>query len=74
MRKAVLTVLGIALIGALTIQLATAAGRHTRNAPRAPVPASQQFRERHPSAAPAATSTPPAPHAKSCDIIWCYED
>jgi len=70
MRKAVLTVLGMALIGVLTVQIATAAGRHTRNASRTAVPATRQPRERHPPATPA----PPATHSRSCDIIWCYED
>jgi hypothetical protein len=72
MRKTVLTFLGMALISTLTIQMATAAGRHTRSAPRARVPESQQPRERHLPAAPA--SAPPASHSRSCDIIWCYED
>jgi hypothetical protein len=72
MRKAVLTVLGMALIGTLTIQMAAAAGRHTRYAPRAPVLTTQPPRERHPPAAP--SSAPPATHSRSCDIIWCYED
>jgi hypothetical protein len=67
MRKNVLTVLGVLLIAALTIQMATAAARHARKAARAPVPVTQQLRERHPS-------TPPAIHNRSCDIIWCYED
>jgi hypothetical protein len=68
MRKEILTVLATVLIAALTIQTATAAPRHTRKALRAPVPATQQLRERHPLSTPAAT------HNRSCDIIWCYED
>jgi hypothetical protein len=72
MRKAVLTVLGMALIGALTIQAATAAARQTRKPARVSAPASQQPRERHPPSAPA--SAPPATHTRSCDVIWCYED
>jgi len=71
MRKAVLTVLGMALIGTLTIQTATAAARHTRKAARETVPATQQPRQRHP---PAATAASPATHTRSCDVIWCYED
>ena len=74
MRKAVLTVLGMALIGALTIQTATAAARHTRKAPRETVPATQQPRERRQPSPPAATAAPPATHSRSCDVIWCYED
>jgi hypothetical protein len=74
MRKAVLTILGVALIGALTIQTATAAARHTRKAVRETVPATQQPRERRPPSTPAAASAPPATHTRSCDVIWCYED
>ena len=72
MRKAALTVLGMALIGALTIQMATAAPRHTRKPARETVPATQQPRERHPPSA--ATAAPPATRTRSCDVIWCYED
>jgi hypothetical protein len=68
MRKTVLTVLGVLLIAALTIQMAAAAARRARKAARAPVPVTQQLRERH------RLSTPAAIHNRSCDIIWCYED
>jgi hypothetical protein len=68
MRKRILTVLGVLLIAALTIQAAMAA--HNRRKPaRAPVPATQQLRDtRHGPSAPADTNT------KSCDILWCYPD
>jgi hypothetical protein len=69
MRNKVLTVLGVLLIAAaLTIQVAAAAARHARKAAHAPVPVTQQLRERHRLSAPAAI------HNRSCDIIWCYED
>jgi hypothetical protein len=68
MRKRVLTVLGVLLIAALTIQMATAAARHARKAARAPVPVTQQLRERHELSAPAVI------HNRSCDRLWCYED
>ena len=68
MRKRVLTVLGVLLIAALTTQMATAAARHARKAARAPVPVTQQLRERHELAPPAAI------HNKSCDRLWCYDD
>jgi hypothetical protein len=69
MRKRVLTVLGVLLIAAaLTIQTATAAARNARKAARAPVPVTQQLRERHGLSAPAAV------HNRSCDRFWCYED
>ena len=69
MRKNVLTVLGVLLIAAaLTIQMATAAARNARKAARAPVPVTQQLRERHGLSAPAAV------HNRSCDRFWCYED
>jgi hypothetical protein len=68
MRKRVLTVLGVLLIAALTIQMATAAARNARKGARAPVPVTQQLRERHGVPAPAAT------HNRSCDRFWCYED
>jgi hypothetical protein len=68
MRKTVLTVLGVLLIAALTIQMATAAARNARKAARAAAPATQQLRERHGLSAPAAI------HNRSCDRFWCYED
>jgi hypothetical protein len=78
----VLTVLGVLLIAALTIQEATAAARHAGKAARASGPATQQRRDAVGSAqsdysyrskrrglsAPAATDT------KSCDVVWCYQD
>jgi hypothetical protein len=67
MRKRVLTVLGVLLIAALTIQMATAAARNAQKAAHAPVPA-QELRERHVVPAPAAI------HNRSCDKFWCYED
>jgi hypothetical protein len=68
MRKNVLTVLGVLLIAALTIQMATAAPRNARKAARVAVPVTQQLRERQ------RLSTPAAIHNRSCDRIWCYED
>jgi hypothetical protein len=68
MRKRVLTVLGVLLIAALTIQMATAAARNARKAARTPVSVTQQLRERHGVSAPAAI------HNRSCDRFWCYED
>jgi hypothetical protein len=44
MRKTVTTILGAVLIAGSTVQVAAAAERHTRKAHRAPVAASQQFR------------------------------
>jgi hypothetical protein len=44
MCKTVLTILGAVLIAGWTAQVAAAAEHHTRKAHRAPVPASQQFR------------------------------
>ena len=68
MRNKVLTVLSVLLIAALTTPMATATPRHARKAARAPVPVTQQLRERQRISPPAAT------HNRSCDIIWCYED
>jgi hypothetical protein len=69
MRKRVLTVLGVLLIAALTIQTATAAARHGRKAARAPAPVTSQLRDiSHGRAAPAAIGN------KSCDILWCYQN
>jgi hypothetical protein len=69
MRKRVLIVLGVLLIAASTIQMATAAARHAQKATRAHVPVTQQqLRERHGPPAPAAT------HTRGCDIFACYED
>ena len=44
MRKTVLTMLGASLIAASTVQMAAAAGHHTHRAVRAPMPASERFR------------------------------
>ena len=68
MRKRILTVLGVLLIAALTIQTAAAAARNARKAARGSVPVTQQLRERHESSAPAAIQN------RSCDRFWCYED
>ena len=46
MRERILTVLGVLLIAALTIQTATAAARNVRKAARGAVPVTQQLRER----------------------------
>ncbi len=51
MRKTVLTIVGALLIAGSTVQMAAAAERHTRKAHRAPVPASQQFRNANDSLA-----------------------
>ena len=46
MRKAILAILGTALIAGATIQLAVAAERHhTKKAAHVPAPASDQFRD-----------------------------
>jgi hypothetical protein len=47
MRKSVLTILGVLLIAGSPVQTATASERHVRKAYRAPVAASQQFRNAH---------------------------
>jgi cysteine synthase len=44
MRKTVLTILGALLIAGSTVQMTAAAERHVREADRAAVPTSQQFR------------------------------
>jgi hypothetical protein len=70
MRKLVLTVFGVLLVGGLTIQTAAAATHHARKA-RAPVSSNRQPRDAFgsvPSAAPADTGT------RSCDIVYCYPD
>jgi hypothetical protein len=68
MLKRVLTALGVLLIAASTIQVATAAARHARKAARAPIPLTQQVRDSH------ALSAPAPVHSRSCDIFACYED
>jgi hypothetical protein len=68
MRKRVLIILGVLLIAASTIQMATAAARNARKAARVPAPVTQQPRDRH------ALSAPAAIQARSCDRFWCYED
>ncbi len=54
MRKRVLIALAVLLIAASTIQMATAAARNARKAARAPVPVTQQLRDRLGLSAPAA--------------------
>jgi hypothetical protein len=54
MRKRILTVLGVLLVAALTIQTASAAARNAPKAARGSVPVTQQLQERHESSAPAA--------------------
>ena len=44
MRKTVLTILGALLIAGSAVQMATASEHHVRKAYRAPIAASQQFR------------------------------
>jgi hypothetical protein len=51
MRKTVLTILATALIVGSTVQMATAAERHTHRADRARAAASQQFRNANDSLA-----------------------
>ena len=63
-----ITVLGVLLIATLTIQTATAAARNARKSARAPVPVTQQIRERDGFFAPAAVQS------RTCDRLWCYED
>jgi hypothetical protein len=48
-----ITVLGVLLIAALTIQTTTAAARNARKSAHAPVPVTQQIRERDGFSAPA---------------------
>ena len=61
MRRGVLTVLAVVLMAAVTIQPADAA-RHGRKPARAA--ATQQHRD----------ARPPPSDAKSCDVIWCYQN
>ncbi len=51
MRKTVLTILGALLIVGSIVQMTAAAEHHTRKPDRAPVPASQQFRNANDSLA-----------------------
>jgi hypothetical protein len=44
MRKAILAILGTALIAGATVQFAAAERHHTKKAPRVPAPATDQFR------------------------------
>ena len=67
MRKRVLSILGVLVIAALTIQIANAAPPRVRKAIRAPAPVAQQFRD-------AFGSAPKPVGSKSCDIFWCHED
>jgi hypothetical protein len=70
MRKLVLTVFGVLLVGGLTIQTAAATTHHARKAVRAAVSSTRQPRDAFGSvpSAPADTGT------RSCDIVYCYPD
>jgi hypothetical protein len=78
----VLTVLGVLLIAALTIQQATAAARHAGKSARASGQVAQQRRDAVGSAQSGYSyhskrqglSAPAASDTKSCDILWCYQD
>jgi hypothetical protein len=78
----VLTVLGVLLIAALTIQEAAAAARHAGRAARASGSVAQQRRDAVGSAQSGysyhskrrGVSAPAATDTKSCDVIWCYEN
>ena len=50
MRKTILAILGVSLIGASTAQIAAASEHHARKTLRAPVPTGQQFRNARDSA------------------------
>jgi hypothetical protein len=50
MRKTILAILGVALIGASTAQIAAASEHHARKTLRAPAPTAQQFRNANDSA------------------------
>jgi hypothetical protein len=67
MRKTIFSVLGILVIAASTVQMASAAPRTARKAAHVPAPATQQFRDSFDSANGPVRS-------KSCDIVWCYEN
>jgi hypothetical protein len=66
MRKRVLSILGLLVMSALTIQTATAAPRGARSA-RVAASATHQPRDAFGSASKAVGT-------KSCDIVWCYEN
>jgi len=67
MRKTVLSILGVLIVAALTVQMAIAAPRSARKAARAPAPPNHQIRD-------AFGSAPNAAGSKSCDIFWCYQN
>jgi hypothetical protein len=67
MRKRVLSILGVVVIAALTVQMATAAPSSARKAARGHAPAIHQFRD-------AFGSAPKAVVSESCDRFWCYKD
>ena len=69
MRKEVLSIFGVLVIAALTIQMATAAPRSARKAVRTPTPVTHQPRDAFGSALEAVGSI-----SKSCDRFWWYEN
>jgi len=73
MRKRVLTVLGVSLIAALTMQTDTAAARNARKAAHAPVATNQQLRNAFGSMDRPSTAKPEVGE-RSCDNLWCYAD
>ena len=58
MRKTVLTILGALLISGSAVQMATASEHHVRKVYRAPISASQQFRNANNSIESRANSVP----------------
>jgi len=58
MRKTILTILGALLISGSAVQMATASEHHVRKAYRAPISASQQFRNANNSIESRANSVP----------------
>jgi hypothetical protein len=58
MRKTILTILGALLISGSAVQMATASEHHVRKAYRAPISASQQFRNANNSVEGRANSVP----------------
>jgi hypothetical protein len=67
MRKRALSILGVLIMAALTVQMAMAAPRSARKAARTAAPVNHQVRD-------AFGSAPTGVGSKSCDRFWCYQN
>jgi hypothetical protein len=75
MRRMVSIVAALLIIAALTLQMAAAASRSERKAPRSSAHVTRPVRDAFGSAPKATnTTTSTTTGNKLCDIVWCYDN